>query len=232
VVIPSANTLADKYVDQCLQDFKDYDWVINVDDDAFVTNPKALYDLLDYMDRENYDYCGMPDGLTYTPRDIFHPASCNPFFNIFHVKRIWSKMTPQTSRIRYHPSLLTKIDFSKLHPEIVGKTMDNIYTADFPMYSEPFYPQFFALLAQCKPLYLYGQSFYYDQNKKRIGIVFPEDPYTTVLYNHENKPFLVHTWYARSYHQSMDHTTPVNNKERIDRMMSYAMEQLQSISES
>lgn len=223
VIIPSANTIADQYVDQCLYNFKQYDWVINIDDDAFLTDPVALYDLLDYMDREGYDYCGMPDGLLYTPRDIFHPCSMNPFFNIFHIKTIWEKMTPHTARLRYHPAFLNKVDFRQLHPEIVKRTHEDIYTHPFPTYAEPFYSQFFALIAQCKPLQLYGKSFDYDENNKRIGILFPEDPWTTVLYNHEKKPFMVHTWYARSYFQSMDSTTPPNNKERIDRMMSYAL---------
>jgi hypothetical protein len=224
VAIPSANTLAHLYIHQCLFDFPQYDWVINVDDDAFLTDPAALYELLDYMDREGYDYSGMPDGLTYTPRDIFNPCSDNPFFGVYHVKSIWSKMTPEMLYgERYHPSLLEKMDFTKLHPEIMKRNQETIHTIPFSPNGEPFYPQFFGLLRHCRHLQLYGQSFYYDENGKRIGILYPEDPYTTILYNHENKPFLVHTWYARSYYQSMDHTTPPNNKERIDRMALYAL---------
>lgn len=225
VIIPSANTIAHEYVHQCLTIFPQYDWVINIDDDAFITDVHSIYELLDEMDEKGYDYCGMSDGLTYTPRDIFNPASMNPFFNIFHTKTIWQKMSPQTMMIHYHPSLLSKVNFTILHPEIQNRTQQTILQHPFPIDSEPFYPQFFALIAQCKPLFLYGRSFEYDENKNRVGILFPDDSMTTVLYSHKNKPFLLHTWYARSYHKITCPTTPPNNKERIDRIAKYALMQ-------
>lgn len=223
VAIPSANTLANQYIYQCLTIFPQFEWVINIDDDCFITDIHAIYELLDYMERNGYDYCGMPDGLTYTPRDIFNPASMNPFFNIFRVSTIWYKMTPETMQIHYHPSLLQKLDMSKLHPEIVGRDATTIYQHEFNSDYEPFYPQFFALLAQTKALQLYGQSFRPRPDGSREGVLFPEDPWTTILYTPDMKPFALHTWFARDYYGATNPYTPPQNKERIDRVAEYAL---------
>jgi hypothetical protein len=223
VLIPSANTIASLYVHQCLTAFPQYDWVINVDDDCFLTDIHAIYELLDYMQQNDYDYCGMPDGLTYTPRDIFNPASMNPFFNIFRTKTIWRKITPDTMQVRYHPSLLEKVDMQMLHPEIVGCNHSNIYKYNFQTNYEPFYTQFFALLAQTNALFLYGESYRLKKDGSREGVLFPEDPWTTILYTHTKKPFALHTWFARDYYGSTNPYTPPQNKERIDRIADHAL---------
>lgn len=220
------NPPAGNYVWNIITQLKDeYDWVINIDDDAFLSDPSAIYDLMVYMKQSGYAYCGMPDGLTFTPRDIFNPASMNPFFNIFNLTLI----DPQAvlSNAWYSPDLLYKMDLNEYHPEIFQRTHETIYSYPFSDNYEPFYKIFFGLLRSgAKALNLYGRSFYYNNMNQRVGIVFEDDPYTTVLYMPRAlgaRPFMYHTWYARDYYTANNTTTPPNNQARIDRMFDFAL---------
>lgn len=219
------NPPAGDYIWNIINQFKgEYDWVINIDDDAFLADPSAIYELMVYMRDEGYAYCGMPDGLTYTPRDIFNPASMNPFFNIFNLAMIDTKAVIEHAW--YSPELLQSMDLSEYHPEIFNKTHATIYGHHFPDNYEPFYKVFFGLLGSTKALLLYGRSFYYNNQGQRIGIVFEDDPYTTVLYMPRAlgaRPFMYHTWYARDYYTANNATTPPNNRDRIDRMCEFAL---------
>lgn len=223
------NPPAGDYVWHIITQFRaDYDWVINIDDDAFLSDPSAIYKLLVYMRDNQYAYCGMPDGLTYTPRDIFNPASMNPFFNIFNLALINPEEIAKNAW--YSADLLRKMDLSEYHPEIFQKTHETIYNYQFSDNYEPFYRIFFGLLRSgAKALLLYGRSFYYEGPEcatRRVGIVFPDDPYTTVLYMPRvlgAQPFIYHTWYARDYYSANNPTTPPNNRARIDRMFEFAL---------
>ena len=236
------------YMIHCIEGYKDkFDWVINVDDDAFLTDFKALYDLMVYMEENAYDICGMPDGLTYTPRDVFNPVSMNPFFNVIQLKTIKHKLpTVQDMLAPYNPSLMQYVDVGKYHPEMWGKTADQITGTEFPVGYEPYYPFFYGITPKVKILWLYGRSYTFDESAPREsviipdeprrantwpfgkkGITFEDDPWTTILYNHEGKEVCLHTWYARYYGTTHDPTMPIiNNAFRIDRVFKMACNKL------
>ena len=65
----------------------DADWVINLDEDAFVLDPGRLLGLVRTMEQGGYAACGMPDGGV-VPIRRHHPAACNAFFNIFDLRRV------------------------------------------------------------------------------------------------------------------------------------------------
>lgn len=214
---------ADDYITAILTRFNDtHDWVINVDDDCFLTDFKALYDLMAYMDDHEYDLCGTPDGLTYTPRDVSNAASMNPFFNVFRIKSLKHKCP--TQKIAYRPDLIKHIDLSKFHPEIHGKTVETLDGTEWlHVFQEAYFPVFWALLQNAKNLHLYARS--YDDNKQ--GIVLPDDSTSTVLYNHENVPICYHTWFARYYNIPQDLIlsdcgSVAENKKRIDKVIEKA----------
>ena len=109
------NPRPDEYMDRILglterKDFESYDWIINVDDDAFLWNPARLWALMAHMERTGHHYCGMSDGLTLTPREWGNPASMNPFFNVFHM----SAIREQVGESSLIDALQTKIPWTSL----------------------------------------------------------------------------------------------------------------------
>lgn len=233
------------YMILCVEQLKnDYDWIINIDDDAFLMNFQGLYDLMDYMDREGYDICGMADGLTLTPRDVFNATSMNPFFNVIRSEPFRTKFNGPASMVaQYNPTEHMKyVDVSIYHPEIWGKSASEITGFEFPPSYEPYYYFFNAVLPKLKILWLYGKSYDYDRtvdprlvfvsdeprrantwHMYKKGILYGDDPWTTVLYNHAMKPIVYHTWYARCYGGAEDPTLPlIKNVDRINRIYNLA----------
>lgn len=243
------NPPALEYMIHCVESYKnEFDWVINLDDDAFLCDFKALYDLMVHMEENEYDICGMPDGLTYTPRDVFNPVSMNPFFNVIQLKTMKHKVkSPQEMLAPYNPSLLKYVDVAKYHPEMWGKKPEELDGSEFPIGYEPYYPFFYAIAPKVKILWLYGRSYTFDPNAPREsviipdeprraqtwpfgkkGVTFDDDPWTTILYDHTGaKEICLHTWYARSYGHGQDPTMPViQNVPRIDRIFKLACQKL------
>jgi hypothetical protein len=233
------NPPAGDYVWHCITQYEGkYDYVINIDDDAFLSDLSGLFDVLVTMEIGGYDYAGMPDGMTWTPRDIFNPASMNPFFNVFHVQRILEKLKafPRGLNTQFTygliESLIPALKEKGFCPEALaaGVTWETLAAYHFPTDYEPFYPIFFALLnAGCRPLLLYGCSWNGERCDvaDRVGMIAPSDWWTTVLYTADKKPFLYHTWLARDYFQSTNSFTPLDNRERIDNAFRSALKELE-----
>lgn len=229
------NPPAGDYIWHCITRYEgQYDYVINIDDDAFFMDFSGLYDVLEDVENGGYDFAGMPDGMTWTPRDIFNPASMNPFFNVFHIPRILKKLraAPGGPNVKFSPGLIEGIAPTLkevgFHPEALaeGVTWENLTKHAFPTNYEPYYPVFFALLnAGCKPLMLYGRSWNGDRcpEHQRVGLVSPRDWFTTVLYTANKKPFIYHTWLARDYLEPKNTYTPRDNYDRINRAFDLAL---------
>jgi hypothetical protein len=169
----------------------DVDWVINLDEDCFVFDESKLAGLLAYMQREDFDFCGIPDGGACIHR--FHnPLVTNPFFNIFNVRKIRPKLHASNmlamARLKHTPDL-------EVHaPRHLLKDGHKWAFDNF----ECFYGFFFWLLSSgFKPLYLPSIEL--------------DDGLTTELRDHENVPFAYHTWFARSYGVDDDHTQRIND---------------------
>lgn len=185
-------TTADNYLEYIIR-FK-YDWIINIDDDAFVTNIEGIYKLLKYMDDNNYDYCGMADGGFFGCRLTGNPCSMNPFFNIFNLKNIKNKINideniKNSIGIEFEDNLKNLID-----------TKGFYYKKEQCHYEplqEPYYKFFFKLLKYTKPLFLQAK--------------LHTDNITTILYNHEMKDIIYHTWYARVYNTDKEQHNRINN---------------------
>jgi len=169
----------------------DVKWLMNLDEDCFVFDNARLAGLLQYMQEQDYDFCGIPDGGACIHR--FHnPVAMNPFFNIFHVGRIRPKLRAcdawQVNQRVHRP------EFESFTPRSLMKEGHKFAYDNF----ECFYGFFFWLLENgFKPLYLPSREL--------------ADGLTTEVQDHKNRPFMYHTWFARSYESDAAHHA------RIDR---------------
>lgn len=173
-----------------------YDWVINLDDDAYLMRTDSIPQIIEYMRRNSIDYCGLPDG-NRTKTRFHNPLVMNPFFNIFHLASIRKKV--DVARLREHP-----YNMDELRSRVPIVETGPPYAYDM---FEPFYPEFLVLMAYCTHCEL--RSTHFDKN----------DEYTTILYDTKDRPFLAHTWWARSYAWDPE------NRARIDKVILYAQEQ-------
>jgi len=171
-----------------------YDYAINLDEDCNVFSNEELLSLLNFMDKNNYDYCGLADGGAISHRK-HNPISMNPFFNIFKVKTIKQKI-----------HLFDSTNYSAISNDAIEKfkslKIENLNENDIQYDEfEAYYPFFsFLLMQDFKPLYLTGTT--YSDNISTI-VKF-------------NNPFLIHSWYARQYNH---HT----HKQRIDKVFEFSL---------
>lgn len=176
-------TSADGYLYRLVND-TDADWVVNIDEDAFVCDLDALKRLVDYCIEHDFVNCGMPDGGVVHLRDG-NPLVTNPYFNILNTKAIREQFdtdklneTPNRSRFAQTDLLVGPHDFD---------------ATDI----EPYYPFFIWMSNHFKTLYLKATNH--------------PDGESTVLYNHLGEPFLIHTWYSRFYNRDRFHTRRIDN---------------------
>ena len=162
-----------EYLFHCFSYHEKYDWILNIDEDCLIKNNHEILDLIDHMEKNNYDFCGMPDGGRCVHR--FHnPIAMNPFFNVFSKKFCRSLSLADKRLVAAAKMQDSLMPFSP--QPLKGKFQYDNY--------EPFYPIFFwAILNGNRPLYLESEEL--------------KDQTTTVL--KFKNDFLVHTWYSRSY---------------------------------
>ena len=177
------NTRADGYFYRMLED-KDCDWAINIDEDAFVVDNKAILSLLNYAQRNGIVNCGVSDNQTAR---YYNPAVTNPFFNIINLKAVRERFSMDKIRnFRYAPHAT----------EILGKVPSRFFNNDRTQINndceEPYYP-FFLWMA------LHFPTLYLDSEFHRDGI-------STILRNHEGSPMLYHSWFSRYWRSDDFHT--------------------------
>jgi len=163
------------------------DIILNIDEDAFVTDNGRLKALLEYFLDNEYVNCGVPDGGVMQIRK-HNPIVTNPFFNILNVKKIKEQFNIENIKNNYG---IHKPEFENYAPQHLLK---NQYEYDF---YEPYNPFFIWLSTNFKTLYL-------DAKEHKDGL-------STEVLNHEGDPFLLHSWYSRFYLKDSLHTERINN---------------------
>ena len=88
-IVRLTDKTADGYFFSILNDME-CDVAINIDEDAFLINPDALLELVDFVVEHNYANAGCPDGGMALR--IFNSIITNPFSNIFNIKLIRTKL--------------------------------------------------------------------------------------------------------------------------------------------
>ncbi|MEA4935057.1 MAG: hypothetical protein VB102_00300 [Paludibacter sp.] len=163
------------------------DYAINIDEDAFVVDNKALIDLLNYCITEKIVNCGMRDGGVL-PIRYGNPVVTNPFFNILDVKEI-RKNFSQEKINKYRDK---EIDYDTLFSNIKFSYKYKI-SSDY----EPYYPFFLWLNTNYKVYYL--------------NVAEHKDKLSTILYNQEGAEILYHSWYSREYEKDIFHTQRIKD---------------------
>ncbi len=176
-------TTAEGYLYQIVEE-ADCDWVINIDEDAFVTENGAIERLMEYMMENDIVCCGMPDG-DVLPIRIGNPIVLNPFFNVINLKAI---------REKYNREEIEMFDYEANKADLIKKLPKELQHGEGLKIGEyePYYNFFFWLALNFKLMYL-------DVDEHKDG-------YTTIVYNQEHKPILLHTWWSREYGKDDVHT--------------------------
>ncbi|MCQ2334876.1 MAG: hypothetical protein MJZ89_03435 [Paludibacteraceae bacterium] len=173
---------ADGYFYTMLED-EECDIAINVDEDCFLTNTDALFQLVNYVVENGIANAGCPDGGGSTRRNA-NALITNPFFNIFNLKLIREK-AGNSQAIR---AAVKAFDYVLHLKELEDKYPKEILQKEgrFTLLNiEPYYPFFFWMAWHFKTMYLRSQ--------------FHADGWTTILFNQENQIICEHTWLARFY---------------------------------
>ncbi len=168
----------------------DADWVINLDEDAFVLDPDRLFGLVRVLEEGGYAACGMPDGGV-VPIRRHNPAAYNAYFNVFDLRRVrrvwqdWDRVRAATHR-----------------PEYEGLVAPFARRTTFAFdHFERYYGAFFALLDA-------GERFLYlDAEEWQDGV-------STLLKDPAGAPLLLHCWYTRHWESS--HHTRIRYQAAID----------------
>jgi tetratricopeptide (TPR) repeat protein len=170
----------------------DADWVINLDEDAFVLSPDRLLGLVRVMEEGGYAACGMPDGGV-VPIRRHNPAACNAFFNVFDLRRVrrdwrdWGRVEAATPR-----------------PEYEGRVAAFARRTPFAFdHFERYYGPFFAL---------------HDAGERILFLDAEEwpDGLSTLLKDAAGAPLLIHCWYARYW------ATSHNTRRRYQAVIDHA----------
>lgn len=166
----------------------DADWIINIDEDAFVVDNRRVDILLHYCAENDIDVCGYSDGGVISIRN-HNPLVMNPFFNIIHTKALREKFRPGVLQ----EYAVHKSEYEKKAPwNLIRK---HTYAYEFH-YFEPYDP-FFVWVSQ-------------NFNTLYLDALTHSDKYSTIGLDHESKPMLIHTWYSRDYNKSTFHTDRIN----------------------
>lgn len=161
--------------------------IVNIDEDAFVTDIEALRRLIAHVVNEGFVNCGMPDGGVLPIRG-HHPLVTNPFFTIMNTAEI---------RRKYRPGIfsgfpLAAEDYLTGHPS-------NLLRSGYDMDGFEPYNELLVWVARTFP------TLYLDAKVH-------SDKKSTVLLNHEGYPFLIHTWYARNYLKDVEETRRIDDR--------------------
>jgi hypothetical protein len=187
----------------------EYDWVVNLDEDAFLINPEKVLCLIKYMKDNDVIYSGVLDGGQLEIRPA-NPVSMNPFFNVFNVKEIKKVINYNnfdTVIEKYHNELniLVQTQDNSVYRNVDLSKLKYTYTN---CYFEQYYVFFYLLNSNFK--YLVIDAHYFDKYLDLDPGKRTQVDITTVL-NFGGRDFLYHTWYARNYGEDVYHTKRIDN---------------------
>jgi len=188
-VVRLTDQMADGYFYTMLKDTS-CNIAINIDEDAFVVNSEAIFDLIEFVLENEYANAGCSDAGAGVPRGG-NPVITNPFFNILNLELI--------RKMPIDKNIINKFNYKAVKEEMIANFPQ---AANFPVEkyniydAEPYYPFFFWLAYNFKTLYL-------PNERHRDGI-------STILYNHKNEIICYHSWFARFYNVKSEQTKRIN----------------------
>jgi len=180
-----------------------HEWVVNVDEDCFLYDYRRVNEMIAYMEGEGLHYAGQADGGVTVMRE-HNPLAMNPFFNIFHAARIRENKTPKQRKFEGLEHLVDPIRMKFNYPQ---HSPDYQFEGGGWKFNdiEPYYPFFFWLLENFKPLWLSGRDFPFWN----LPILNETQP-ATIVCDHHDEPLAIHAWYAREYHSNPWYRSRIN----------------------
>ena len=185
-----------------------FDWMVYIDEDCFITNLDALNDLIQYQINNNFSCSGVPDGGVISHR--FHnPIAINPFFMIMNVADIRKRYNLDEITHSYYASDLDRF----IPTDLIKKEF--IYQSDYDKTIAKGYKPFGVVYDNFEACY--GFFFWLLRNNFKM-LYLDADEYsdnlTTIVKNQNGVSFVYHTWFARKWHDE-------NNKKRIMKIVDY-----------
>lgn len=181
------NTTGDGYFYRLIGDTT-CDIAINIDEDAFVINDNGILELIEFMMKEGYIYCGMPDCITVRHGN---PIVTNPFFNIINIKKIREKLNRAD---------IDNFDYGRFRQELIDRLPStvNCTNGSFEYFDiESYYTLFLWMAYHFTPLYLDAD--------------ICTDGTSSVLKNHIGHPIVLHSWYSREYRRDIRQTERIES---------------------
>lgn len=185
-IVRLTDQTADGYFFTMLED-ENCDIAINIDEDAFITDWDPILELAEYVASNNLVNAAAPDAGPGCPRK-HNPIVTNPFFNVLNLKLIRTKYTT--------PKEVLKFSYESHREELVAKFPQSLLeTLEYDLDCidfEPYYPFFFWLAYHFDTLYLPAERH--------------PDGFSSILYDHQGRPFCLHSWFARKFKVQKFHT--------------------------
>ena len=185
-IVRLTDQTADGYFFTMLED-ESCDIAINIDEDAFITDWNPSLELVEYVASNNLVNAAAPDAGPGCPRR-HNPIVTNPFFNVLNLKLIRTKYTT--------PKEIQKFSYESHREELVAKFPQSLLeTLEYDLDCidfEPYYPFFFWLAYHFDTLYLQAERH--------------SDGFSSILYDHQGRPFCLHSWFARKFKVQKFHT--------------------------
>lgn len=156
---------------------RDADWVVLVDPGAFLVAPNRLIELLRFMEQEGFVCSGMPDGGVLKLRSG-NPLVAHPFFIALHAKKlrqVFKKKAISDDTLKPNPAELLPRHLIRYPYSLRAKGSSDSF--------------FFALHNRALPI------LWLD------AVQWVRDPGSTILADHQRRPFLIHTWATESFKQ-------------------------------
>lgn len=158
----------------------DADYVINIDEDAFVCDNDGVAGLLREIATNEYLGCGVPDGGVIPIRS-HNPLVVNPFFNIFNTARVRELSKARTG------------DWPPVPGDLDLTAVRHLLRRPYSLVEFEPYERLLTWLAQT------GSIKYLDAQVGGDGI-------STLPLLASGRPLLIHTWYSRYYGRDLYHT--------------------------
>lgn len=188
-VVRLTDQMADGYFYTMLQDTT-CDVAINIDEDAFLSDPQAMLSLADEVIGQGYANAGVSDADQGCPR-IGNPLVTNPFFNVLNLSLIRTKFSLDALKaFSYDRVKQQMIDAFPSHVKLQKHDFQNI---DY----EPYYTFFLWLAYNFRTCYLPATRHV--------------DGTSTIVYDTLGRPFLLHSWFARFYKMTEAQTIRIDS---------------------
>ncbi|TBX69247.1 hypothetical protein EZL74_07690 [Flavobacterium silvisoli] len=169
---------------------KGIEWLIMADEDVLFMNPDGVYDIIDYLQTNDFIVCGVRDGGQIKTRKQ-SPFAINTFFSVVNFKKL--EQLWDSSAVHKNQYILPnefQEDLAALKEEY-----------DVMSLYEPYYCFYFWLRRKGEKIFFLNAT-----------EPFEDDGLTTMVFDTSGKELLYHTWYARSYGENEKHT------QRIDKV--------------